>query len=77
MLRCLALRDLDDLKETSGKVLVSCPICGFRTVMDDFSNDDEVCEKCGRSTYTFRTVDSIRNVFVGELKKKRRSRGEK
>lgn len=58
-------------EDNSGKVLVSCPICGFRAVMDDFSNDNEVCEQCGRSTYTFRTVDSIRNVFVGELKKKR------
>lgn len=58
-------------EDNSGKVLVSCPICGFRAVMDDFSNDNEVCGQCGRSTYTFRTVDSIRNVFVGELKKKK------
>ena len=54
------------------KVLVSCPICGFRAEVDDFSNDNEVCEQCGRSTYTFRTLDSIRNVFVGELMKKER-----
>lgn len=54
------------------KVLVSCPICGFRAEVDDFSNDKEVCEQCGRSTYTFRTIQSIRNVFVGELKKKDR-----
>ncbi len=52
------------------KVLVSCPICGFRAEVDDFSNDNEVCEQCGRSTYTFRTLESIRNVFVGELMKK-------
>lgn len=54
------------------KVLVSCPICGFRAEVDDFSNDNEVCEQCGRSTYIFRTLDSIRNVFVGELMKKER-----
>lgn len=61
---------VNDSRANGRKVLVSCPICGFRAEVDDFSNDNEVCEKCGRSTYTFRTIDSIRNVFVGELKKK-------
>lgn len=59
-----------DSKESGRKVLVTCPICGYREEMDDFSNDEEVCTHCGRSTYTFRTVKSIRNVFVGELYKK-------
>ncbi len=59
-----------DSKENGRKVLVTCPICGYREEMDDFSNDNEVCTQCGRSTYTFRTVNSIRNVFVGELNKK-------
>ncbi len=59
-----------DSNENSRKVLVTCPICGYREEMNDFSNDDEVCVQCGRSTYTFRTVNSIRNVFVGELNKK-------
>ena len=57
---------MKDGKENDRKVLVSCPICGYRAEVDDFSNDNEVCEKCGRSTYTFRTVNSIRNIFVGE-----------
>lgn len=61
-----------DSRENSKKILVSCPICGFRAELDDFSNDSEVCAQCGRSTYTFRTVRSIRNVFVGELKQKKR-----
>lgn len=59
------------------RVLVSCPICGFRAEVDDFSNDNEVCEQCGRSTYTFRTLQSIRNVFVGELMKKERESTKK
>ncbi len=59
-----------DSKENGRKVLVTCPICGFRDEMDDFNKDYEICAQCGRSTYTFRTVNSIRNVFVGELRKK-------
>jgi uncharacterized protein (DUF983 family) len=53
----------------SKKIQVVCPICGFRDEIDDFSNDEEMCTHCGKSTYTFRTVKSIRNVFVGELSK--------
>lgn len=60
-----------DSKMNSGKVLVTCPVCGFKDEIDDFSKDNEVCAQCGRSTYTFRTVNSIRKVFVGELKKKK------
>lgn len=63
---------MDENVTNRKKVLVSCPICGFRAEVDDFSNDNEVCEQCGRSTYTFRTLESIRNVFVGELKRKDR-----
>lgn len=59
-----------DSKENGRRVLVTCPICGFRDEMDDFNKDYEICTHCGRSTYTFRTVNSIRNVFVGELRKK-------
>ena len=59
-----------DSRKNGRKVLVTCPICGYSAEMADFSNDDEVCAHCGRSTYTFRTVNSIRNVFVGELNKK-------
>lgn len=60
-----------DSKENGRKVLVTCPICGYREEVYDFSNDDEVCAQCGKSTYTFRTVKSIRKVFVGELNKKK------
>lgn len=60
---------MKDRKGNGSKVLVSCPICGYRAEVDDFSNDNEVCEKCGRSTYTFRTVNSIRKIFVGERSK--------
>lgn len=63
---------MKDSRENGKKILVSCPICGYQAELDDFSNDSEVCEQCGRSTYTFRTVNSIRNVFVGELKRKER-----
>lgn len=59
-----------DSKANGKKLLVACPVCGFKDEIDDFSKDNEVCAKCGKSTYTFRTVKSIRNVFVGELKKK-------
>ncbi len=59
-----------DSKGNGKKVLVTCPICGFRDEIDDFSKDDELCTHCGKSTYTFRTVNSIRKVFVGELSRK-------
>lgn len=59
-------------KQGKGKQLLlkTCPICGYREEVEDFSKDDEICEKCGKSTYTVRSVNSIRNVFVGELNKK-------
>lgn len=60
-----------DSKKSGRKVLVTCPICGFREEIDDFSNDNEICAHCGKSTYTFRTINSIRNVFVGELNQKK------
>lgn len=61
---------MSDIKDNSRKLIVTCPVCGYREEINDFSKDNEVCAKCGKSTYTFRTVDSIRNVFVGELNKK-------
>nr|MBP3599317.1 hypothetical protein [Eubacterium sp.] len=57
-------------RANSKKVVVNCPVCGFTDEVDDFSKDDELCAHCGKSTYTFRTVNSIRKVFVGELNKK-------
>lgn len=59
-----------DSKVNDRKIMVTCPVCGFKDEIADFSKDNEVCAQCGKSTYTFRTVNSIRNVFVGELKKK-------
>lgn len=61
-----------DLKEENSKILVTCPVCGYQEEVEDFNKDNEVCTHCGKSTYTFRTVNSIRKVFVGELKKKER-----
>ncbi len=61
---------MKESNERGRKVLVKCPVCGYTAETDDFSKDDEICVQCGRSTYTFRTVDSIRKVFVGELNKK-------
>lgn len=62
---------MKDSKENGRRLVVTCPVCGFRDEVDDFSKDDEVCAKCGKSTYTFRTANSIRNVFVGELKRQK------
>ncbi|MGN1206626.1 MAG: hypothetical protein ACI4SQ_06535 [Eubacterium sp.] len=60
------------LNEERTKILVTCPVCGYQEEVDDFNKDNEICTHCGKSTYTFRTVNSIRKVFVGELKKKER-----
>ena len=62
-----------DLKEDTTKILVTCPVCGYQEEVEDFNKDNEICTHCGKSTYTFRTVNSIRKVFVGELKKKERN----
>lgn len=62
-----------DLKEDTTKILVTCPVCGYQEKVEDFNKDNEICTHCGKSTYTFRTVNSIRKVFVGELKKKERN----
>ncbi|MCR5796919.1 MAG: hypothetical protein K6G63_03240 [Eubacterium sp.] len=66
------------VKETNhARLLKMCPICGYREEVDDYNKDDEICEKCGKSTYTFRSVKSIRKVFVGELEKERREKAER
>ncbi len=61
------------MKEDNTKILVTCPVCGYQEEVEDFNKDNEICTHCGKSTYTFRTVNSIRKVFVGELKKKERN----
>ncbi len=62
---------MKDSKENGRKVVVNCPVCGFTDEVEDFNKDEELCVHCGKSTYTFRTVNSIRKVFVGELNKKK------
>ncbi len=62
---------MSDKQQNGRKVVVHCPVCGFTDEVEDFNKDEELCVHCGKSTYTFRTADSIRKIFVGELNKKK------